>query len=233
MDIEKIYDVAAVRIIAPTVEDCYRIIGAVHSIWTPVPGRFKDYIATPKPNGYRSIHTVILTGDGNMVEIQVRTHEMDEEAEYGIAAHLAYAESGKPTEGGVLNKKLQWIKQLLDWQKSVHSSAEFLEELKMDFFQDRVFTFTPKGDVIELPEGATPIDFAYAIHSDIGDHAAGAVVNGKFVALDKPLHNGDVIEIQTKKSSKPTHRWLESARTSMARKHIRLATGEQAPKRTK
>lgn len=227
MDISRVFDVAALRIIVQSVAECYQMLGIIHSIWTPVPGRLRDYIAAPKPSGYQSIHTVVFTGDGSMVEIQIRTQEMDQEAEYGIASHLAYAETGKKTTGGILDKKMMWLKQLLEWQKSMQESSEFLEHLKMDFFQDQVFTFTPTGDIIELPEGSTPIDFAYAIHSDIGNHAFGAKINGKFTALDTKLKNGDVIEIQTRNNAKPSHKWLDAAKTSIARKHIRGAIGER------
>lgn len=220
-DINKIHDVRAIRIIILSIEDCYRALGVVHSLWQPLPGRVKDYIATPKPNGYRSIHTSVFTGDGGIAEIQIRTDEMHREAEFGITSHIAYETSGKPRHGGRLNKKLRWVQQLIDWQKQISESKEFLENLKVDFFQYRVFTFTPKGDVIELPENSSPIDFAYAIHSEIGDHIAGAKVNGKLVSLETELKNGDIVEIVTNKKSKPSHKWLSHVRTSAARKRIR------------
>ncbi len=228
MDINKIHDIYAIRIIVPSVSDCYQVLGLIHGAWTPVPGKIKDYIALPKANGYQSIHTSIFTGDGKIVEIQIRTEEMHKEAEYGIASHIAYAEAGKPKTGGMLSKKLAWVKQLLDWQKNISRNAnpeEFIENLKMDFFQYRVFTFTPKGDVIDLPENATPIDFAYAIHSEIGDHAFGAKVNSKMVTLDSSLKNGDIIEILTKKGSKPSRKWLDFAKTTVAKKNIRAYLG--------
>ncbi|HYC83295.1 MAG TPA: TGS domain-containing protein, partial [Candidatus Paceibacterota bacterium] len=223
MDIERIYDISALRLIVTTEEECYQALGVVHSLWRPVPGRLRDYISSPKPNGYKSIHTAIFTSDGSVAEIQIRTKAMQEEAEYGNAAHLAYAESGKPAEGGKLPRSLKWIQELIEWQKHVHEHEEFLTGLKTDFFQDRIFVFTPKGEVIELPAGATPIDFAYSIHSDIGNHTSGAKVNGKFVALHTPLEQGDIIEIETKKASKPSHKWLEYAKTAGARKHIRMS----------
>jgi guanosine-3',5'-bis(diphosphate) 3'-pyrophosphohydrolase len=225
MDINTVYDIAALRIIVNDVNECYQTLGIIHNTWTPVPNfPVKDYIAVPKPNGYRSIHTAVFTGDGNTVEIQIRTKEMDEDAEYGIASHLAYAESGKPKSGGAVGKKLMWLKQLIEWQKKINESKEFLENIKIDFFGDRVFAFTPKGDVVDLPENATPIDFAYAIHSDIGDHSFGAKVNGKLVPLDSVLKNGDIVEILTRKNSAPSQKWLTFAKTSLARKHIKMAT---------
>ena len=227
MDISRVFDVAGLRVITKNVAECYQMLGIIHSIWTPVPGRLRDYIAAPKPSGYQSIHTVVFTGDGNMVEIQIRTDEMDREAEYGIASHLAYSETGKKKIGGILSKKMLWLKQLLEWQKSARESQEFLEDLKMDFFNDQVFTFTPKGDVIELPEGSSPIDFAYAIHSDVGDRAFGSKINGKFVSLDTKLQNGDIVEIQTRNNAKPSQKWLDAAKTSQARQHIRKALGEK------
>jgi guanosine-3',5'-bis(diphosphate) 3'-pyrophosphohydrolase len=223
-DIEKIYDITALRIIVPTVEDCYKALGIIHGSWRPLPGRIKDYIALPKPNGYQSIHTTVFTGDGGIVEIQIRTEEMHKEAEYGIASHLAYKGGlGKKQrkKGDHLPKNVLWIQQLIEWQKHVSETGEFLEHLKMDFFRDRVFVFTPKGDVIDLPEESTPIDFAYAIHSDIGDHIAGVKINGKMASLDTKLKNGDIIEVITKKGSHPTSKWLEYAKTTLARRNIR------------
>lgn len=227
MDIAKIYDIAALRIIVPTVEDCYRVLGIIHNTWRPLPDRLRDYIAVPKINGYQSIHTVIFTGDGGVIEIQIRTERMHNEAEYGIASHLAYDESGKPDSGGLMGKKLRWLNQLIEWQKTVKGSKEFLENIQMDFFQDQIFVFTPKGDVIELPQGSTAIDFAYTIHSDLGDHVAGAKINGKFMALDTALKNRDIVEIQSRENSRPTYKWLEYAKTSIARRKIKAALGEQ------
>ncbi len=222
-DISKIYDILALRIIVPAIEDCYRVLGIVHSTWQPLPETLKDYIAVPKFNGYRSIHTVVFTGDNGIVEIQVRTKDMHEEAEHGIAAHIIYDETGKPKTEGTLSKKLRWVKQLIDWQKNVRDSKEFLESLKTDFFKNRIFVFTPKGDVIELPEEATPIDFAYAIHSDIGNHMAGAKINGKMASFDTPLKNGDAVEIITREKNKPNYKWFDSVKTAQSRKQNRLA----------
>lgn len=220
-DIDKIYDVVALRIIVDSVEDCYRVLGIVHKDWRPLPGRIKDYIALPKPNGYQSIHTTIFTGDGAIVEIQIRTKEMHEKAEYGIASHFMYKESSNKENRRLLEKNLSWINQLIEWQKNVSKTGEYLEHLRMDFFKNQVFVFTPKGDVIDLPEDSSPIDFAYAIHSDIGDHTSGARVNNKMVSLDTKLKNGDIVEIVTKEGSKPSSKWLDYAKTHMAKKHIR------------
>lgn len=229
MNINKVYDLIAIRIITKTIEECYKILGIIHKIWKPLPGKIKDYIAVPKPNGYQSLHTTIFATEGKITEIQIRTKKMHEEAEHGIAAHWAYAESGKPKEGGKFNPKLSWVKQLIDWQKDLPvqkdnlKPKDFLETLRIDFFKDRVFCFTPKGDVIDLPEGATAIDFAYAIHSDIGNHASGAKVNYKFLSLDSILKNGDIVEIQTQKNKKPSLEWLKHTRTLFAKKQIKSA----------
>lgn len=222
-DIEKIYDIAALRVIMPTEADCYKVLGIVHELWNPLPGRIKDYIAVPKPNGYQSLHTTIFTGDGGIVEIQIRTLEMHNEAEYGIASHLGYKEGVERKTGQKLKKRLSWIEQIVEWQKHVRESKEFLETLKMDFFKDRVFVFTPKGDVIDLPEDSTAVDFAYAIHSDIGDHMAGVKINDKMASFDMKLKSGDKVEIITKKGASPSPKWLSVAKTTIARKHIRSA----------
>ncbi|MBI5138805.1 MAG: bifunctional (p)ppGpp synthetase/guanosine-3',5'-bis(diphosphate) 3'-pyrophosphohydrolase [Candidatus Vogelbacteria bacterium] len=224
-DLEKIHDTVALRVIVDNLEDCYRALGIIHSHWTPFPTvHLKDYISTPKPNGYQSLHTVIFTGDGGRAEVQIRTQKMHDDAEFGIVSHVAYNEAGKPHEGAkMVGRKLQWMKQLLEWQKTTKSetSGEFMKSLKTDFFQDQIFVFTPKGDVIDLPKGATPIDFAYAIHSDVGDHTTGAKMDGKMVALDTELRSGNVVEIMVKKSAQPSERWLEFTQTTLAKKHIR------------
>lgn len=229
MDIDEVYDLVALRVIVPTVEDCYRVLGVIHGMWRPLPNRIKDYIATPKTNGYRSLHTTIFTGDGGIAEVQIRTPEMHTEAEYGVASHLIYKESSaeeNPVQKRI-EKDLPWVRQLLEWQKNVSESGEFLEHLKTDFFSDRVFVFTPKGDVIDLPVGSTVIDFAYMIHTDIGAHMSGAKINGKMISLDTQLQTGDIVEIQTKKNAKPSPKWLKYAVTSLARRQIRSATNEQ------
>lgn len=256
-DITQIHDIIALRVIVENVADCYTIMGIVHGEWRPVPGKIKDYIASPKPNGYQSIHTTIYTGDGGTLEIQVRTEAMHREAQFGIASHLSYkATTGyggaksagiewmrqlmpgrlpskvKEKETGRLRYGIanipRWIKELAEAREVSENSEEYLEDIKTDFFSYRVFVLTPKGDVIDLPADATPIDFAYAIHSEIGDHMAGAKVNGKLVSLDTKLHNGDIVEITTKKTSKPSKKWLDLARTTMAKKHIRASLGESS-----
>jgi guanosine-3',5'-bis(diphosphate) 3'-pyrophosphohydrolase len=221
MDLGKIYDLSAIRVIVPTLADCYRALGIVHSVFRPLPGRIKDYIAFPKPNGYKSLHTTIFTGDGGIVEVQFRTEEMNQEAAFGIAAHFSYKEGLAGDTNKKLSGKLDWVRQISQLQQTTSASGEYLENLKVDFFGDRVFVFTPKGDVVDLPQNSSPIDFAYAIHSDIGDHTSGAIVNGKFVALDTPLRNGNIVEIITKKNAKPAPKWMEYAKTTFAKKCIR------------
>jgi guanosine-3',5'-bis(diphosphate) 3'-pyrophosphohydrolase len=224
-DISKVYDIVALRIIVKTIEECYQVLGIIHGSWKPLPGKIKDYIALPKPNGYRSLHTTVLTGTGGVVEIQIRTEEMHIEAEYGVAAHFAYKERIK------LDKKSDqyaWIEQLKNAQEGIVDADEFLHSLKMDFFKHRVFVFTPLGDVIDLPEGGTVLDFAYNVHSDIGNHANGAKVNGKFVALDTKLQNGDICEITVQKSAKPSSKWLDFVKTSIARNRIKQALKGQS-----
>ncbi|MDB5260563.1 MAG: (p)ppGpp synthetase SpoT/RelA, pyrophosphokinae [Candidatus Nomurabacteria bacterium] len=221
MDTSKVHDVLALRIIVPTPTDCYQALGVIHGLYRPVPTRFKDYIAVPKPNGYRSLHTTVFTGDGSTLEIQIRTQEMHNEAEYGIASHLTYKELGKNLSKEEIIKKTGWTKELLEWQKDVAHHKDFLTNLRNDFFQNRVFVLTPLGDVIDLPEGSTPIDFAYAVHSDIGDHTAGAKVNGKMAPLNTILQNRDVVEIDVKESASPKRKWIDMARTTLAKRKIR------------
>lgn len=219
MEKEKIHDIVALRVIVPTVADCYQVLGLMHMAWKPVPGRIKDWIAVPKPNGYKSLHTTVITPHG-IVEIQIRTKEMHVDAEFGIASHLLYKET---TVGGGLSEKqqLSWLSQLKELSTLV-SSAHDMDELKLDFFNHRIFVFTPKGDVVDLPEGASPIDFAYMIHSDIGNSLSSAKINRKMASLDTELKNGDVVEIITSKNSHPTSKWLEHSKTSFARKKIRM-----------
>ena len=217
-DLEKIHDVVALRVVVDSLEECYRILGIVHSIWRPLPGRIKDYVAVPKPNGYRSLHTTVFTGSGGITEIQIRTKEMHAEAAYGIAAHYSYKEKNFQNK----KPKLEWVDQLIDLNNiSENEPNKFIEHLKMDIFNDRIFIFTPKGDVIDLPDGSSPIDFAYSIHSDIGDHIGSAKVNGKIVQILSTLQNGDIVEITTKKDSHPSSKWLEYTKSSVAKKHIR------------
>ncbi len=218
-DINKIYDLIALRILVEDVADCYSVMGMVHKRWSPLKGRVKDFIAQPKPNGYQSLHTSVFTDFGKVAEIQIRTIEMDEEAEYGIAAHSRYKEVG------ILGKKKnppRWLKHLIDIQKTITDNTEFIKHIKTDLFLNQIFVFTPKGDVIELPENATPLDFAYYIHTDIGNQCIGAKVNDQIAPLTSTLKSGDVIEILTNKSRKyPNPDWLNIVVTSMAKTKIR------------
>jgi GTP diphosphokinase / guanosine-3',5'-bis(diphosphate) 3'-diphosphatase len=231
MDIGKIYDLVAMRVIVDTVPACYAALGVIHEAWPPAPHRMKDYIAIPKPNGYRSLHTTVIGPDKKTVEIQIKTKEMLEENEYGVAAHWLYdrQRSGEPLSyrGKRLAKELAWVQQLADWQKQFEKRSEnpeeFLETMKVNFFTDRIFVVTPRGDAIDLPAGATPIDFAYHIHSEIGNSATGAKVNGVLVPLDHRLKSGDVVEILVQKGKKPSEDWLRFVKTGIARDHIRTA----------
>lgn len=224
MDFSQIHDLIAMRIIVESIQDCYAVLGAIHKNWKPLPGLIKDYIALPKPNGYKSIHTTVFCIDGRITEFQIRTRDMHEEAEYGIAAHWAYTEGGKPDTGvKATDPRFAWVGQLREWQEKMSdtTSDEFLESLRIDFFKDRIFVLTPKGDVIDLPEDATPIDFAYQIHSDIGNQATAARINGKIASLDSPLKNGDVIEILIQKNKKPSEKWVGFVKTNNARTKIK------------
>jgi GTP pyrophosphokinase len=222
-DIEKIYDIIALRVIVDNIEECYRVLGLVHSLWNPLPGRIKDYIAIPKPNGYRSLHTTIFTGSGGIAEIQIRTKEMHAEAAYGVAAHFAYKESDNKKANKKIQDKLKfkWIEELKDLNYMPDKPKVFIEHLKMDFFNDRIFIFTPQGDVVDLPEDSNPIDFAYSIHTDIGDHISGAKINGKMSQIFSKLKNGDIVEIIKKRDAHPSGKWLESVKTAVAKKNIK------------
>ncbi len=272
-DIDKIYDVAALRVIVRDIPDCYRVLGIVNNLWQPLPNKIKDYIAFPKPNGYQSLHTTVFSGDGGIVEIQIRTEDMHREAEYGITAHVLYKEADAPDSpgarsGGGKSSSFDWIKSLMpsfnrsgkkdtddsavahqeaeaerqrrarynikigpEWLQSLADETDdpdFETTLKTDIFTQRVFVFTPTGDVVDLPVNSSPIDFAYAIHSDIGDHVFAAKINGKLEPFDTKLHNGDIVEIQTKRSVGPKQKWLDFAKTTLARRHIRLALEKEA-----
>ncbi|MFZ3043604.1 MAG: HD domain-containing protein [Minisyncoccia bacterium] len=263
-DINLIHDIAALRIIVPNIEDCYTTLGIVHALYKPLPGEFKDYIAFPKPNGYQSLHTTVVTPEAGIVEVQIRSEEMHRHAQFGIASHMSYKQLGKgiakldkeaqksrfaslsfswvrslvpslmkiskdETSSAGVTKVPPWLAELADAHTDIAGSEEFVEGLKEDFFSHRVFVFTPKGDVIDLPAKSTPIDFAYAIHSDLGDHLQGVKVNGKLVSFETELGNGEVVEIIRRDSAHPSSKWLEFARTSLARRNIRAALGLTEP----
>jgi len=238
-DIANVFDLFALRVVLKNVDDCYRALGIIHGLWRPIPGKVKDYIAFPKPNGYRSIHTTIITRRGITIELQIRTGEMHRDAQYGVASHFNYKQQkkghGQSTIEWIQNllpslKKAmtdddvsspQWLRDLSKAEQEHPESSVFEDILKKDFFAERIFAFTPKGDVIDLPMEATPIDFAYSIHSDLGNTMVGAKVNGKLAAYETKLKNGDVVEIITKDSAKPNKKWLEVAKTVSAKSHIR------------
>jgi GTP pyrophosphokinase len=261
-EINAVYDLFAMRVVVQTVEDCYRVLGIVHELWRPLPKRMKDYIAFPKPNGYKSIHTTVTTQHGLILEIQIRTERMNQESEFGVASHILFKQpvvSDTPEKVSVFaslipslfrppktsrasaekieqtvtephhQKIPRWISQIGQLYTGTERTTEnFVEDMESDFFSNRIFVFTPIGDVVDLPVGATPIDFAYAIHSEVGDHTAGAKVNKKMVQLDSELRNGDIVEIETRKSAKPTPKWLDFTKTSLARKRIRATLENEA-----
>lgn len=258
-EIDQVYDLMAIRVVLPTVEDCYKALGIIHEIWRPLPKRMKDYIAFPKPNGYKSIHTTVTTPAGTILEIQIRTQKMHLEAEYGVASHIIYKSKStnpntptgneawfanliptlfrpfawrdaKPIPTKITKdaphvaKIPLWINQIGDMYSAENSTGQdFIDDMQKDFFKHRIFIFTPHGDVVDLPVGACPIDFAYAIHSEVGNKMSGAKVNSKLVSLDTELHNGDIVEIETKKNAKPTTKWLDMAKTSIAKRRIKNA----------
>lgn len=232
MDVEKIYDLVAIRMVVPTVASCYETLGIVHKKYKPLIGRIKDYISLPKPNGYKSIHTTVFGPEGKILEIQIRTERMHDEAEYGIAAHWIYTQGRswtdivlrrEPKATEIPEKELEWVQQLKHWHTETGGQTdEFWRSIKFDFFKNHIFAFTPSGDVIELPEGATPIDFAYRIHSEVGDRAMGAKANGKMISLDSVIHNGDLIDIVTSKDKKlPSRDWLRFVKTAHAQAKIK------------
>lgn len=257
-EISGVYDLLAMRVVVPTVEDCYSTLGIIHKLWRPLPGRVKDYIAFPKPNGYQSLHTTVTTPNGVIMEIQIRTLKMHHESEFGVASHIGYkdfTDTGKVAENKSRFSSLipslfkpaprankadsdikstkdsahrdkipRWIAQIGQTHtKDKSTTAEFVEDAQTDFFSNRIFVFTPVGDVVDLPVGATPVDFGYAIHSEVGDHIFGAKVNKKLVQLDTELKNGDIVEIETRKSGQPTTKWLSFVKTSLARRRIKAA----------
>jgi GTP pyrophosphokinase len=216
---EEIYDLLAVRVLVNTITDCYHVLGLIHHKWTPLQERIKDYIASPKSNGYQSLHTTVFGPGGQLYEVQIRTREMHRTAEYGIAAHWLYKEGGKSADE--LDRHLSWFRQLIELQQDAHSPEEFLEFLKIDLYQDEIFVFTPRGDVKRLPKGATPIDLAFAIHTEVGKRCQGARVNGRIAPLHRPLKNGDTVEIITSPQAKPSRDWLAHVQTARARHKIR------------
>lgn len=262
-DIDRVYDLLAMRIVVENIEDCYRAMGIVHNIWRPMPARMKDYINLPKPNGYQSIHTTVITKSGTILEVQIRTQKMHHEAEYGVAAHIIYKDivnagssrvtgswfsnlvptlfrpfawRNNPSHGDLhITKDIppqqkipNWIHQIGEmYTHEKASGEEFVSDMRTDFFSNRIFVFTPNGDVVDLPAGAGPIDFAYAIHSEVGNHIAGVKVNNKLVQLDTQLHNGDIVEIETKKSASPSPKWIQIAKTTVAKRRIKTALTEK------
>jgi len=223
VDFDQIYDVRGVRVTVETTRDCYAALGVIHSLWRPVPGEFDDYVATPKDNMYRSLHTAVVGPEGKPLEVQIRSYEMHYTAELGIAAHWRYKEGHK--QDLVFDNKIAWLRQLMEWRQEVTDAHEFINSLKTDVFQDRVYTFTPKGDIMDLPAGSTPIDFAYHIHTEVGHRCRGAKANGRLVALDYQLRSGDQVEILTAKRGGPSRDWLNPhlgyVKTSRARSKIR------------
>ncbi len=216
---DQIYDLLAMRIIVDTVTDCYHALGIIHTMWSPVPERFHDYVANPKSNGYRSLHTTVIGPRGRMVEIQIRTHAMHYAAEYGIAAHWLYKEGKK--DPGEIDQHMAWIREVLEWQGEMTNPEEFLEYLKIDLFPDDVFVYTPAGDLKQLPKGSTALDFAFSVHSDIGFHCVGAKINGKFVPLSTSMHSGDEVEIKTSSHQSPSSDWLTIVKTTRAKAKIK------------
>lgn len=238
-DLQQIYDLVALRVVVPNITSCYEALGIIHEHYQPIPGRIKDYIAVPKPNGYQSLHTTVRVSHDEIIEIQIRTPEMHREAEYGIAAHWVYKENSaihntadilNPTSGKLSRKELSWVQALSQWQNETKDSEEYFESLKIDFFKDRIYVRTPKGDVFDLPEGASPIDFAFRVHTEVGNKYIGAKVNGKMVKMDYELQNNDCVEILTISNAQgPKHKWLDFAKTHNARNKIRTWLRKNSP----
>ena len=221
-EFEQIYDLIAVRIIVDTIKDCYAVLGAIHTMWKPLPGRFKDYIAMPKANNYQSLHTTVISQYGSPFEIQIRTHEMHDIAEFGIAAHWKYKEGRLTQDQSIMDNRMQWIRSIMEVQKDLRDNAEFLQSLKVDLYPDEVFVITPKGKVVSLPKGATGIDFAYAVHTEVGHKCVGIKVDGKIVPINTRLSNNSIVEVITSNASKgPSRDWLKFVATASARNKIR------------
>ncbi len=230
VDLDEIYDLTAFRVLVETVKDCYGVLGVVHSSWKPIPGRFKDYIAMPKGNMYQSLHTTVIGPHGDRIEVQIRTHEMHQVADAGIAAHWKYKEGKGYDEKEV--KRFAWLRQLLEWQQELQDSREFMDSVKVELFPEEVYVFTPKGDVKGFPKGSTPIDFAYAVHTDVGHRCVGAKVNGKLVPLKHQLQNGDIVEVITSPHHTPSKDWLKIVNSSRARNKIRAWIKTEERKRS-
>src|SRR5256714_1119028 len=226
---EEIYDLLAVRVLVNDITECYHVLGVIHHAWTPLQERIKDYIASPKSNGYQSLHTTVFGPTGQLYEIQIRTREMHHTAEYGIAAHWLFKEGKSPDE---LDRHLAWFRQLLELQQDTHTPEEFLEFLKIDLYQDEIFVFTPRGDVKRLPKGATPIDFAFAVHTEVGLRCQGARINGRIAPLHRPFKNGDTVEILTSPQARPSRDWLAHVQTARARPKIRQWISPEEPEKS-
>ncbi len=219
-EFSEIYDITAIRILVDTVKDCYAALGTVHTLWKPMPGRFKDYIAMPKPNMYRSLHTTVMGNEGEPFEVQIRTHEMHKVSEYGIAAHFNYKEAKKGMNN--IDEKLVWLRQMMEWQGDIDNPEEFLDSLKIDILNHQVYVFTPQSSVVELPEGSTPVDFAYKIHTEVGNKCVGAKVNGRIVPLNFKLSTGEIVEVLTQKNSNgPSRDWLTFVKSTQAKNKIK------------
>ena len=230
VDFDEIYDLTAFRVLVDTIKDCYGVLGVIHSSWKPIPGRFKDYIAMPKGNMYQSLHTTVIGPHGDRIEVQIRTHEMHQVADAGIAAHWKYKEGKGYDEKEV--KRFAWLRQLLEWQQELQDSREFMDSVKVELFPEEVYVFTPKGDVKGFPKGSTPIDFAYAVHTDVGHRCVGAKVNGKLVPLKHQLQNGDIVEVITSPHHTPSKDWLKIVNSSRARNKIRAWIKTEERKRS-
>ncbi len=229
-DIDKVYDLVALRIITESISDCYAALGALHATWRPLPGLVKDYIAVPKPNGYRSLHTTVVGVDGVPVEFQIRTEQMHNENEYGVAAYWAYADAkgGKSQANVQVSAQHTWVQTLKEWQTHLQDPDEFLQAVKVEFFQDRIFCLTPKGEAIDLPAGSCPVDFAYAIHKELGDQTIAARVNGRTVPLNTVLESGDLVQIVTQRGKQPSTSWLEFVKSTKAQRWIRARVKDQS-----